>query len=128
MDLEYQYFFCLEDKTNDLYEEFTMKFTKPALSLMALLGAIYMTPVALAGDTSGTPGTNSSTTTTPEGHVVPDPGTPATRAETPSSGTGGTAHDRSDTTKAGEMKSKSMKNCNTATDRNCDENRQNQTR
>ena len=108
-----------------------MKFTKPALSLMALLGAIYMIPVAFAGstntgDTSATPGTNSSTTTTPEGHVVPDPGTPATRADPPSSGTGGTAHDRSDTTKAGEMKSKSQRNCNPRTDRNCDQTLQNQ--
>lgn len=111
-----------------------MKFTKPALSLMALLGAIYMSPMAMAGatntgdNTSATPGTNSSTTTTPSGNVSPDPGTPATRADSPSSGTGATAHDRSDTTKANEMKSKSMRNCDTTTDRNCDQNRQNSTR
>lgn len=109
-----------------------MKLTKPALPLLALLGALYMSPAAFAGatnsgdNTSATPGTNSSTTTTPEGEVAPDPGTPATRAaDTPSSGTGGTAHDRSDTTKAGEMKSKSQKNCNPTTDRNCDQTRRN---
>jgi hypothetical protein len=124
-----------------------MKFTKPALSLMALLGAIYMTPVAFAGatnsgnNTSATPGDNSSTTrtpsnngvapgvdssttTTPSGNVVPDPGTPATRAgDTPSSGTGATAHDRSDTTKTNEMKSKSMRSCDTNRDPNCDKNK-----
>lgn len=103
-----------------------MKFTKSALSLMALLGAISMSSTAFAGatnqgdNTSATPGTNSSTTTTPSDVPAVDPATPATRAKAPSSGTGANAHDRSDTTKATEMKSKSMKNCDTTTDPNCD--------
>ena len=115
-----------------------MKQTKPALTLLALLGAIYMTPTAFAGatntgdNTSATPGTNSSTTvtpTSPEPTDAVDPGTPATRANgTPSSGTGATAHDRSDTTKSGEMKSKSMKNCDTTRDPNCEKSRVEQMR
>lgn len=103
-----------------------MKFTKSALSLMALLGAISMSSTAFAGatnqgdNTSATPGTNSATTTTPTDVPAVDPGTPATKAKAPSSGTGATAHDRTDTSKATEMKSKSMRNCDTTTDSNCE--------
>jgi hypothetical protein len=125
----------MEDMSNIL-RSLTMKLNKPALSLMALIGAIYMTPTAFAGATdsgsTSTPGTSSGTTTTPSGNVAPDPATPATRAnDTPSSGTGATAHDRSDVTKTGEMKSKSMRNCNpstASTDPSCEQLRPGETR
>jgi len=112
-----------------------MKLTKPtaSFSLMVLLSALYCAP-AFAGatnsgdNTSATPGENSSTTTTPtdpasttlpaDPSVTPD--TPAVKAK----GTGGaTDNTRSDTSKAGEMKSKSMKNCDVNVDRNCDKTR-----
>ncbi len=111
-----------------------MKANKSVLSmpLVLLLSTLYVTPAAFAGatntggNTSATPGDNSSTVRTPADPVDPtnpnkpvDPMDPTVAPATPAA-TGGQTDTRSDTTKAGEMKSKTMKDCANSSDRNCD--------
>ena len=104
-----------------------MKLTKSTLSvpLVLLLSALYITPTAFAGatnsggNTSATPGENSSTTTTPADPA--DPTAPMVAPDTPAATTN--TNNRSDTSKATEMKSKTMKDCDVTKDRNCDKTR-----
>lgn len=111
-----------------------MKANKYALSmpLVLLLSTLYVTPAAFAGatnaggNTSASPGDNSSTVRTPADPVDPnnpnkpmDPMDPSVAPATPAA-TGGQTDPRSDTTKAGDMKAKSLRDCANSTDKNCD--------